>query len=246
VRRTPIVVALGALALVVAAIALAPATLFDGPLAARSAHRLRLADASGFWWRGRGALATSDGAARVPVAWRIELFPLARGDFVLQLDGDDDSMSGTMTLGHGRTAVRGLHVSVPAAVMTALDPRLQSLAFGGRVTLDTPSFAADAAGRFGALGAEWRRARIVAGARVLDFGTVAVAAPAGDKLAGTIRNAGGDVALDGSFGERSGALEAMLVLRPSPSATDDVRALVQSLGAPDGAGGVRVAWRSDR
>jgi type II secretion system (T2SS) protein N len=244
VRSTPIAVWV-LLALVAAAIAFAPAALVDGPLAAKSAQRLRLADASGFWWNGRGTLATSDGVARVPVAWRTEFLPLARGTLVLQLAGGNDAASGTITLGPGRTSVRALHVSVPAAAATALDPRLQPLALGGSVTLDAPSLVADSAGRSGSLAGEWRRARIVAGPRVLELGTVTVVAAAGERFAGTIRNSGGDVALDGSFAERAGALEATLVLRPSSSAPEDVRALVQSLGAPDGAGGVRTEWRSN-
>ena len=56
------------LAIFVAAVAvLAPASLVETPLAARTQNRLRLSESAGFWWKGRGTLALADGSARLPV-----------------------------------------------------------------------------------------------------------------------------------------------------------------------------------
>jgi hypothetical protein len=239
---------LGTIVLFAAVLVLAPAALIDRPLAARRGDRLRLADASGFWWNGRGTLAAADGTARVPVAWRIELAALARGTLVVRLeDGDDARPAGTLSVDGERAVIRGLHVRVPAAFITALDRRLQVLALGGDVTLDAPAFAYERTGRGGSLAAEWHRARVVTGAVIVDLGTVTLStAAAGPPLSGVIRNTGGDVALDGTFADRAGVLDATLSVRPGAAAPEAVRALLPSLGTPDGAGGVRVAWRSDR
>ena len=60
--------------------------------------------------------------------------------------------------------------------------------------------------------AAWDDARIATGDAVLSLGTVSLAtAPAGDRLAGTIRNAGGDLTIDGTFADRGGVVDAALV-----------------------------------
>lgn len=70
---------LAILAIFVAAVAvLAPASLVEAPLAARTQNRVRLSESTGFWWKGRGTLALGDGSARLPIAWRMELPPLLR------------------------------------------------------------------------------------------------------------------------------------------------------------------------
>jgi hypothetical protein len=237
----------GAIILAAAAIALAPAAALDRPLAMRTADRLRLVDARGFWWSGRGAIATADGAARVPLAWRIEPASLVRGALAIRLVGDaGDAPTGTITLDGGIIAVRAFHASMPAALVNALDSRLRSVALGGSVTLDAPSFTVRGADYTGTVNATWHDARVAVGDAVVSLGAVVLAtAPAGERLAGTIRNSGGDVTIDGTLAGRPGALDATLALRPNATAPDAVRRLLPLLGAPDD-GGVRIAWRSDR
>ena len=65
----------GVVVLAAAAFAFAPAALLDRALAMRTQDRLRFVDASGVWWKGGGAIATADGSARLPIAWRVDPAP---------------------------------------------------------------------------------------------------------------------------------------------------------------------------
>ena len=64
-----IAVAFGAIAL---AAAIAPASLIDATLAARTQQRIRLTDTTGFWWRGSGVIASADGTQRLPIDWQLD------------------------------------------------------------------------------------------------------------------------------------------------------------------------------
>jgi hypothetical protein len=246
--RTSFRVLLTAIILGAAAIAFAPAALLDAPLAARTGDRLRLVDAGGFWWNGQGVVSTADGRARIPVAWRIEMGPLAQGLVVIRLAGVDAAApSGIATTGRDGTHIRDLRLRVPAAVVGAVDPRLQSVALGGNVAVDVPSFAASGTRHTGSVNATWENARLVSAATVVDLGTVSLtASPTGNGVAGTVRNTGGDVAIDGTLTDRTGVLEAILTLKPAGAAPDAVRSVLPLLGVPDGSGGARVTWRSGR
>jgi hypothetical protein len=184
----------------------------------------------------------------MPLAWRVELAPLAQGLLVVHLVGAEAAApSGTSTSGHGRIDVRDLRLRIPAAAVGALDPRLQSVALGGNVAVDAPSFAASGQDASGTIDVRWANARLVAANTVVDLGTVSLAvAPAGNHAAGTLRNVGGDVAVDGTLTGETGALEAVLTLRPTTTTPDRLRTMLPLLGVPDGAGGARVTWRSDR
>ena len=103
------------------------------------------------------------------------------------------------------------------------------------------------ASRPGAFDATWRKARVVAGAFAIDLGTVsASAAPAANGIAGTIRNAGGDVTIDGTLRDQAGVIDVTLALKPASGASETLRAMLPLLGPSDGAGGVRLDWRSNR
>jgi hypothetical protein len=239
---------LGAIVLAAAMVAFAPATVLDAPLATRTGDRLHLVDTRGLWWHGQGTVSTADGRARIPIAWRIEMAPLARGLLVIRfLTSDAAGPSGTGTSGRGGIDIRDLRLRIPAANVASLDVRLQPVALGGNVAVDVASFAASGSSHTGTVNATWQNARLVSANAVADLGTVSLAAaPAGNRLTGTVRNAGGDVAIDGTLTDDAGVLEASLVLKPTPSASDAVRGLLPLLGAPDAAGGTRVTWRSDR
>ena len=72
-RAVAVLVALVLLAAALAA--LAPATLIDARVAARTRDRVRLAEASGTVWSGEGTLADAAGRWRLPVSWRLGGFP---------------------------------------------------------------------------------------------------------------------------------------------------------------------------
>lgn len=243
-------VALGLAVLLVAVIGFAPATWLDRPLAARTQDRLRLLDAEGRWWNGRGSVATADGAARVGVAWRLNFAALLRGRLSIMLGraGDESLPSGLITAHDNGIELRDLQLSVPARIVAAFVPPLQNLALGGDLSVQTSAFAWENASVSGTFAAHWRRARVVAGEAIVDLGTVALATnpPRGGRLAGTIRNDGGDVAVDGSLVVDAGAIDVAMTLAPGPSASDALRQALPMLGVPDGSGGVSVTWRSVR
>lgn len=242
-------VALGLILLAAAGIVLMPAAWLDRPLAARTHARVRLAGAAGPWWRGQGVLTTEGGVARLAVAWRVMLMPLMTGTLVVELQpGDDDAMpSGTITARRGSIEVRDLRVHAPAALVPALMSAQEALALGGDLELRAPAFSWRGNQGSGAFEATWRRARAVAGPLAVNLGIVSASiAPSGGALGGTIRNSGGDVTIDGTVGERAGVIDVALALKPAQSAPEAVRTMLPMLGTSDGAGGVRLTWRSAR
>ena len=240
-------VVLGLVVLAAAFMLLAPASLLDAPVTASTGERLRLIDTRGFWWRGRGAVATPDGAVRMPIGWRVAFAPLFTGALVVSLVSSDDAMpSGTFALRHETLDIRDLHVAAPAALVSALVPALTSVALDGEVELRAPAFAWRSQDGTGTIDATWQHARIAAGAP-LDLGRVEVhAKPVAGGVAGSVRNAGGDLAIDGSVALHGNVASAALKLTPTAAASQAVRAMLPLLGAPDRTGAVTLAWRSDR
>ncbi len=233
--------------LAAAFVLLAPASLLDGPVARSTGEHLRLVDTSGVWWRGRGAVATPDGALRLPVAWRVSFAPLLTGALVVTLIGHDAAMpTGTVSLRHEALDVRDLHVAAPAALASSLVPTLTSVAIDGELDLRAPAFTWRSNGGSGTIDATWQHARIDAGAPI-DLGrVVADAKPAADGLSGNVRNAGGDLAIDGNVALHGNVVSASFKLRPTARASQAVRAMLPLLGAADSTGAVTLAWRSDR
>jgi len=240
---------LGVVVLGAALMLVAPATLLDGLLATQSGNRLRLIDATGLWWRGRGAVATRDGAARVPIAWRVAFAPLLAGDVVVALHADDAAAmpAGTVALRRGAIDVRDLHVMAPVAFVAALIPALPpTTALHGELDLRAPSFAWRGQSGSGTLDATWQHAAIVAAASPIDLGrVVASVRPAADGLGGSVRNAGGDVAIDGTVSTHADVTSASIKLAPTARASQALRAMLPLLGAIDDAGTVTLTWRSD-
>lgn len=238
----------GIVVLVAAIAALAPATLLDAPLAALTQRRLRLADATGPWWRGQGTVTSADGAVRIPVSWTIDGAALARGRFAVRVgDGDDGGLRAAVTIGSMSTDVRELHARVPAAILGTLDPRLQALTPGGTLIVDAPSLSAAGDAVKGMLNAKWTNARIVTGEAAIDIGTVTLTANLTTQPpTATISNTGGDVDVAGTIVERSGSADVDMVVRPAATASVAARNAVSMLGAPDATGAVHVVWRASR
>jgi hypothetical protein len=239
----------GLVVLAVAFVLLAPAALLDAPLAAHTDNRLHLLDTRGVWWHGEGVVASSDGAARVPLAWDVAFAPLLTGRLVVALraSGGGASPAGTVAIANGVIDVRGLHAVVPAALVPALVPAAKAVALQGDIDLLAPSFAWRGAAASGTVDATWTHARVGAGPWVVDLGQVIVkGAPAGGGIAGTVHGAGGDLDIEGSLDAHGGATSAALELTPAPGASDALRTMLPLLGPVDGAGRVALAWRSDR
>lgn len=236
--------------LAVAAAAFAPATLIDARVRQASEGRLRLGDASGSWWRGAGTLATADGSARMPLAWRVHVGALLRGARVVDLrDRHTGEALATVTEHDGEIALQDVHIVIPAAELSALDRRLAAATFGGALALDVPILASNARGlRADGLRAAWDRARIVVSDIVLDAGTVTLVTtsgePGGGRGSGTIQNTGGDVVVAGTVRESANGIDVALTLRPTATTADNVRAVLPLLGTPDGTGAVNVTWHA--
>src|SRR4051794_7351149 len=128
---------IGVALLAITAVAFAPAALVDARIHQASEGRLRLSDASGWWWRGSGILALADGSARMPIAWRVNVARLLRGARVLHLhDPQTDAALGTVIERDEEIALQDAHVVIPAAALRALDRRLEAMTFGGSLSLD--------------------------------------------------------------------------------------------------------------
>jgi len=245
--RTAIRLAIGLLLVIAAIVALAPATIVDAALDARTHGAWRMADARGLWWRGRGVLASADGRARMPLAWRVALPPVARGVLSVELDSGRGAAGGTIDVRPGTLSLHGLELRVPAALAAALAPRAAALTVGGTLDLRARTFewspSGSPSGGSGALDAQWQRARLVVAGTTVDLGTVALAlAPRQGRLEGTVRNTGGELAVDGTIAGSGGSVDAALTLTPSSATPEALRRTLPMLGAQDAAGAAHLAW----
>ena len=237
---------------VIVAVLMAPAAWLDSVLAARTQQRLRLADAHGVWWNGSGEIATADGDARVPLAWHVTLAPLVRGELVVDLvPRGNGAPSGRVRVRRDAIDVHDLRVRAPAGVVFALVPTAKTLAWGGEIALQSPEFAWHERTVSGTLDARWNGARVVAGMLALDLGTVTLssapnAADPAPALTAVVRNAGGDVAIDGTITDRDGAVDVALSLAPTAAAPAAIGQLLPLIGARDADGRAQFRWRSDR
>ncbi len=217
-----------------ALVAFAPAALVDARLAAATRGQVRLAGAEGTLWHGRGTAVIGDDTARVPVAWRLEPWPLLRGEARIALEPAADEVGaprGSVTLGWGRTQVDALAWSLPAGAFAAVAP-MPGLAAGGVIDVRVEGLAyADRIER-GSVRIEWRNARLaMASQPALALGTVAAALSARD---GSIRIDG-----DATLAPGSARLGARLV--PTPSAGAAERAALAKLGTPAADGSVSLS-----
>ena len=234
-----------AMLLVVACVALAPAALLDRPLADGTEDRLHLVDADGYWWRGRGIVATRDGRARLPVSWRVQSLSAAGVELMLRVGDDDAAEPGArLMVTRDHVGIRDLRARLPAAFIAAVDPRLQSIALGGRIAVDAPTLAFAPRSLRGEFRATWTNAHVVVGGTVIDLGTVSLAttAPAPSTTA-TLSNTGGDAAVAGTLVERNGNVDGTIDVRPDADAAPAVRNTLSMLGAPDAGGVLHVRWR---
>src|SRR5512141_2656958 len=120
-RRWLSLLAAVAAVVAVAAVRLAPAALVDVCAARMTGDRLRLERADGTVWQGRGILAA--GTAKLPIAWRLDAWPLLRGEFRLHVLPDAPSPAGSpradLAIVGDRVAIRDAEVTLPASLLVA-------------------------------------------------------------------------------------------------------------------------------
>ncbi|HTQ02122.1 MAG TPA: type II secretion system protein N [Casimicrobiaceae bacterium] len=236
-----------ALACLLAAVAaFMPATLVDLRLDAASGGKLRLTDATGTVWDGRGAVTDAGGAWRVPVAWSISKADVLRNVHAVALRPVDDAATprGTVQAVDDGARVHDLSVEVPAQALAALLPTRALPVLGGTIAVSAADFAWTAKDKSGRVEAQWRGARLVSGDARADLGTVTLsAAPQGSALGGRIANTGGDVRLDATVAVSDGSVSVEGTIAPAAGAPPTIARALAAFGTPDAAGAVRVAWR---
>ena len=243
------VFALCALVLLVVAFAwLAPASLVDERVASASGGRVRLADAAGTVWHGAGVLTDAQGRWRIPLAWRVDALPLARGALSLTLvpaAGDDPQ--GALVADSDTLRITGLRVAIPAAALETLWPRPPVPRLDGVLSLDAPAFTTDGRKADGAFDLRWSRASVSFAGLRASLGTVeARAQPAQDALLIALSNQGGDVTLRGNATLRNDSVAVDATLTPLPTLAPAVAAGLRALGPADPDGTVHLAWQKRR
>ena len=248
--RPALAFAAGAVLLAIALLIIAPAALLDARINALSDGRLRIANATGTLWQGSGELVLMPAGPRQPLFWRLEAWPLLRGEIRATITpAANGARSTTIAYGRDRLEVRDLDVSLPAqSVLLAAVPKTP-LAVGGSLALHVERLVQLPEALEAQLSAEWRDGTIpgsLVGAPIF-FGDVRIALSGrGTAITGPLHNSGGDVEIDGQFDVgAAGTARLDATLRPRGSdreRADRIAMTLAALGAPDGRGGYRVIW----
>ena len=244
----PAVVGILACVLLMLAIAaFAPAALLDRRIATATGGKVRLVDAAGTVWNGRGALAGEAGTWRAPVAWTVAWTALAQGTLAIAFTPAAGATTprGTLDAATTGVALHDVTIELPARALADALPGRAPVVLGGTVTVAAGDFAWDGQRGSGALNAHWRGARLVAAGTVASLGDVDAAfVPQDGSLRGRVTSRGGDVRIDGTVTLAATGGSADVLATPQPGAPDLVARALAALGTPDGSGAVRIAWRS--
>jgi general secretion pathway protein N len=234
--------------LIATVIAFLPASLVDARIASATQGKVRLADATGTVWDGRGVLTDSAGTWRVPLGWTISKADVLRGVHAVVLHPVDGAASpaGTVEILDNGVRVRALQVELPAQAVFGALPMRPMPAFGGTVAVTTNDLAWNAKAKTGALEAHWRGARVASGDNVADLGTVDLAAaPQDSRLVGKLTNTGGDMRVDGAVSFAASTIAVDATVTPNPGAPEAISRALASVGTPDASGSVRIGWRGN-
>lgn len=236
-------------ALAGALVAFAPASLVSSRVEPLTSGRVRLVANEGTLWSGRAIAVVGDGALRVPVAWRVEPWPLLRGEARIALAPPSDAAGaprGRIVLAAGRAHVEELDLALPAAAVAALVSARYAASpvrAGGIVTLHVDDLAIGDAVERGSVRLEWRDARLAEAAQpALELGTITASLAARDgALAGTIAGRDGAIRIDGetSLGPIGARIAARLA--PEPKASAAARLALSRLGPPAADGSVSIS-----
>lgn len=250
-QRTLLLAAAVLAAVAIEAIWLAPAALVDARVAHWTRGTLRIAATDGTLWRGRGVLVA--GTAQVPIGWRIDAWPLLRGELRAQLLPDEaaapaGSPRADVAVAGSRIVLRDVDVTVPAALfVNAAGPAsVATLTLAGDARITTASLDWSPPLARGDAQLAWRGARLglAGGAAPVDLGDLRATLTAdGDRLAGPVFNAGGEVEVRGELAVQANqALRVSLSLAPRRPADAGLARTLAAIGAP-AADGWRVEWR---
>jgi len=225
-----------------------PASMVDGRIASATQGKVRLADATGTLWDGRGVLTDSAGTWRLPLGWTISKADVLRGTHAVVLHPVDGASSpaGTVEVVDNGVRVRDLRVEVPAQALMSALPMRPLPAFGGTVAIAANDLAWNDKAKAGTMEAHWRGARVATGDNVADLGTVDLAATSQDaRIAGKLTNSGGEVRVDGTVNIAAGNVAVDATVAPHPGAPANVARALAAAGTPDANGTVRIGWRGN-
>jgi general secretion pathway protein N len=236
-----------AMLLLAAVAAFAPATLLDARIDTATQGQLRLADAAGTVWSGRGLLTNAQRTWSLPISWKVDPLRIARGDRAITLQPAEggDLPRGDIARRDATLALDGVVFTLPATALNGTIAAGDAMAFGGYVAFDAPHLVLSGNGGDGAATARWNGARVAGSAGALALGTVtATFAPRNGRIEGRVENRGGDVRIDGEFAWGNAGIEGNATLAALPSAPPTVVRALGAMGKPDANGDVRVQWRS--
>ena len=247
-RRTVLVLLALVVIVVVEAVWLAPASLVDSRLTRVTEGAVRLADAEGTLWHARGNLIA--GTARMPIAWRIEGWPILLGELRLHLmpgsGRADGSPRAIITFRRNSFSLRDLELRFPASVIATTTGRAPAEGVGGEVNVSAAALDWPPPGNRGEVRALWHAARLtfVAGAAPLDLGDLRIVLMAnGDRLSGPVANDGGDLDVRGDVTMRGeDGIRLALLLTPRRADNAQLASALALIGTAEGAGW-RVDWR---
>jgi general secretion pathway protein N len=241
--RASIVVLWILIVAVAALVAFAPATWVDRRLAAATDGTIRLSDAAGTVWNGRGAVGDAQGNWRIPVAWRVAPLPLLRGvvEVALESQSVEQGPHGALTLASDDVDLRNVGIRIPASVVGTLASIKLPIEPGGELVLDAPRFRYRTNQVEGAFDIRWERARLATRESALELGTVnAHVAPQGPALVGAFGNVGGNARIDGNVNLASSAISFRADIAPNGAMPPDIARLLAALGTQDPSGTVHL------
>src|SRR5512144_224191 len=204
--RTFLIAILSLVLLGIAVAALAPASILAPYVERATRNRVTLTETEGRVWHGRGVLAA--GGARVPVAWDAEALPLFSGELKLRVKPGEANAAtprARVDAANRRIAVADLDLVLPAGIVQQTLLRNAPIKAGwtadGEITIWTSRIEWTPAAYAGSLEAIWRNARLtLVSTTPVEFGDMTVQlVAAGDRLAGPVRNRGGNIDVRGDL-----------------------------------------------
>ena len=228
----------------------APATWVAHRVSEAIGGSVRVIEAEGTVWDGRGVLTSPDGRWKVPVGWHLKAAPLIRGEVEVELSAQPglDTPRGTLRMSRSGVAAQGLVLDLPATILERAFAGRSPATFGGEIRLEARDLAVEGARSSGAMTMRWERARLVApdGTSIALGVVTARFVPRDGVFVGQIANAGGEASVDGTMTMARTGVGLDATLAPRTGASPNVARVLSALGTPDANGAVRLQWLSER
>ena len=162
------------LLVVAAAAAFAPATLLDSRLDAATLGQLRLTNAEGSVWNGKGRVTNAQRTWSLPIAWKVAPLEFARGGIAVALrdTGHGGASRGNFVWRDGTLIAEGVALSVPSSAVSGAMAADNIVVLGGTLLLDASHFGWSGSGGDGAAMVRWSDARMAGNAGTISLGTV--------------------------------------------------------------------------